>query len=302
LGASAGGIFGLMLVRNAADLVDVNVRHHLELGVDRILAIDNGSGDGTAERLEALAGELPVEVDRDPGPYKQAELMARLGDRARDRGAEWLMPIDADEFFVSARPLSRVLAETEADAISVELVNFVQRHRRRRPAPRGLLTMDHRPARTIPQEEARYHVEAGEWSVVEVAWQRKLIARARVGIRFEAGAHKLRGGEGAIARSDEVVCLHAPLRARSSLVERFEHSQRLAAAGMPDDLGWQSRALEAAAGDPERLWRANSNRRGHLIVGGEPRALVRDPRLRQVARRHVPGRISAALSWARGRL
>lgn len=299
MGASAGGIIGLMVVRNGVDLIDVNVRHHVELGVERILAIDNGSADGTGERLEELAHTLPVEVEHDSGPYQQAELINRLAGRARDRGASWLLPIDADEFFVSPRPLPRVLAEIDSDAVSVELVNFVQRYRRRRPTPRGLLTMDHRPARTIPQSEARYHVEAGEWSVVEVAWQPKLIARASAEIGFEMGAHMLRGLANEPKPSDEIVCLHAPLRARSSLQDRVEHSQRLAAAGTPDDFGWQSRALEAAADDPERLWRANSNRRGRLIVGGEPRPLVRDARLRTLARRHLPGRIRAVLRRAR---
>ena len=52
--------------------------------------------------------------------------------------------------------------------------------------------MDHRPAQTIPQAEARYHVGIGEWSLVEVAALRS--SRYRPGERtwLLAGAHELR--------------------------------------------------------------------------------------------------------------
>ena len=34
-------IFGVMVVRNEADILEVNVRHHLELGLNRVLVADN---------------------------------------------------------------------------------------------------------------------------------------------------------------------------------------------------------------------------------------------------------------------
>ena len=102
---SSPRVFGLMVVRDAVDLVRVNALHHFETGLERLLVIDNGSRDGTGELLRELALELPLEVESDPGPFRQADLTNRLAFEARHAGADWVLPIDADEFFVAeARP------------------------------------------------------------------------------------------------------------------------------------------------------------------------------------------------------
>lgn len=292
-------VFGLLVVRDGADLIRANVLHHLGLGLERLLVLDNGSGDGTQDHLRRLARTLPIELEIDGGPFEHAEFINRLADRARTAGADWLLPIDADEFFVPAEPLPGLLGRSDAGALRIEVVNFVQRHRRRTPSARTLLTMDHRPAHTIPQPEARYHVAAGEWSMVEVAWQPKVVVRAAGRAWIQIGSHGVDDPPGPVEATDRIVCLHAPLRDRSRIEARVEHGRRHAAAGAPGDIGWQSRDLDLAA-DTKTLWRANSNRRGALSVGGERRALVRDPRLRELAAPHVPGRFAAAIARLRG--
>ena len=167
------------------------------------------------------------------------------------------------------------------------MVNFVQRHGVREPSPRGLLTMDHRARHTLPQGEARYHVESGEWSIVEVAWHRKLIVRLSEATWIGTGAHTLRRPAGRIEPTAEIVCLHAPLRARSAIADRVVHARRIAAAGAAPDTGWQNRDLDRGEQEVERLWRANSNRDGRLVVGGERRGLVGDRRLRDLVSAHL---------------
>ena len=167
-----------MVVRDAADLIEVNLRHHSSRRASSgCSSLDNGSRDGTRELLGELALRLPVDVEDDLGPYRQADLTNRLAYEARLQGAEWALPIDADEFFVADDVIPAAVTGTAAGALSIEVVNFVQHHSRRRPSARGLLTMDHRAKRTLPQAEAQYHVGVGEWSIVEVAWHRKLIVR-----------------------------------------------------------------------------------------------------------------------------
>ena len=301
-GAGGAGprVFGLMVVRDVADLVRVNLLHHLGAGLERVLVIDNGSTDGTRERLERLAQRLPVELSIDPGPFQMAELTNRLAAEARRQGADWVLPIDADEFFVAPAPLPQVLRASDAGALRIEVVNFVQRRRRRRPSERALLTMDHRPAHTIPQDEARYHVAIGEWSLVEVVWQSKLVVRPGERTWLLPGNHEVRDPVGPIEAGAEIVCLHAPLRARSRIAARAKHGRRTDEAGEPADSGWQNRDLDLAGGATERLWRANSNRRGWLEVGGERRALIRDRRLRDAVAPHAPGPVAAALARVRG--
>ncbi len=170
-------VWGAMVVRDAVDLVEVNVRHHLHVGLERLLVIDNGSTDGTWERLRELAARLPVAVRRDEGPFRQAEMVNALVAEAGAAGADWVAPIDVDEFFVAPGGLPRALAPVAAAVVEAEVVNFVQRRRRRRASPRALLTMDHRPAVPLAPLRARPLVAAGRRAVVEVEWEPSVIVR-----------------------------------------------------------------------------------------------------------------------------
>ncbi len=48
-------IFGVMMVRNEADILRINLLYHLASGIDQVLVVDNGSTDGTAAILEGFA-------------------------------------------------------------------------------------------------------------------------------------------------------------------------------------------------------------------------------------------------------
>lgn len=86
-------VFGIMMVKDEADIVASTVGHLLTQ-VDHVIVADNGSTDGTREIL----AELDVEVIDDPDPaYYQSAKMTRLAHLAADQGAEWVVPADADE-------------------------------------------------------------------------------------------------------------------------------------------------------------------------------------------------------------
>ncbi len=160
-------------------------------------------------------------------------------------------------------------------------MNFVQRRRVRRSSARTLLTMDHRPAAPPPRDEAQALVTAGERALVERPWEPTVIFRPRPGVGLAMGNHAVTGTDAPTVATDEITCLHAPLRSRAQLAYRREHAARLAAARDDPELGWHVRALADALAEDERaVWRANSNARGHLSVGGRRRPLVRDTRLR----------------------
>ena len=125
-------VFGIVVVRNEADVIRLSILHHLALGLDRVLVIDNGSSDGTLGVLEQLHRDDPrVHWWFDPGPFRQVSLRTVLARTAYWEGADWVVPFDADEFWwVDGGDLRAVLAASDAGALRAEMINFVQRRDR----------------------------------------------------------------------------------------------------------------------------------------------------------------------------
>lgn len=101
-----------LLVRDEADIVDAQITHHLNAGVDFVIATDHGSIDGTTEILEEYASEgylhrIAVTGEMYDGGWRTS--MARLA--ATEHGADWVINTDADEFWM---PLNGSLKETFA--------------------------------------------------------------------------------------------------------------------------------------------------------------------------------------------
>jgi Glycosyl transferase family 2 len=91
-----------LLLRDEADIIDSMLSFHLNTGVDFVIAMDNGSVDGTTEILESYAreGVLHLTHQRELDHFEQGKWvthMARLA--ATDYGADWIVNADADEFW-----------------------------------------------------------------------------------------------------------------------------------------------------------------------------------------------------------
>lgn len=106
------------IVRNEADIIEAFVRHNLTV-VDHLALIDHGSFDGTSEILAALVKEgLPLGVARDERiGFFQPEVLTPLArDILRDRNADFVFVLDADEFLKtpSRDALEEILARVPA--------------------------------------------------------------------------------------------------------------------------------------------------------------------------------------------
>jgi hypothetical protein len=90
-----------LLARDEADIVDAQVKFHLNAGVDFVIATDNLSRDGTTEILESYAREGQLHLIREDSEYlRQADWITRMGRlAATDFGADWVIHSDADEFW-----------------------------------------------------------------------------------------------------------------------------------------------------------------------------------------------------------
>ena len=90
---------GVTMVKNEADIIESFVRHNLG-HLDGLVILDHASIDNTPAILSALAKEgLPIHVERTEYPhFKQHEFMTELAKQCFRHGAEYVVPLDADEF------------------------------------------------------------------------------------------------------------------------------------------------------------------------------------------------------------
>ena len=123
-------VAAVMIVRDEADILSINVAHHLALGIDEFWIIDNGSTDGTTRLLRKLTRRgVPIRWQRDDGPFAQSAMTSTLARDAHRAGADWVVAVDADEFWTTSGPsLHRVLGTAGAGvvALAAEVVNYVQ--------------------------------------------------------------------------------------------------------------------------------------------------------------------------------
>lgn len=293
-----------MVVRNAADLVGVHLAYHRAAGVDAAWVIDNGSTDETPRVLTRVAGRDPaVRWRRESGPFRQAELVSGLAAEAVAAGMDWVLPTDADEFWWSPDgSLGEALAAapTEAGALEVELVNFVQDRRVRHPQASALLSMTWRAQPFGAVADARRLVTEGTIAFVEMRYPPKWASRAVPGLAVHKGNHHVDGLAGPAVPTDRLVLLHAPLRAADCLVDRAEHGRRSAAVEPDPVTSWHLRRIDALeqAGRLEDEWIANSRVGGVLGTGG-PGRLRPDPRLRDAVAPFLPRWAAARASAAR---
>jgi hypothetical protein len=270
-----------MVVRNEADIIEVNLRYHRGIGVDEFLVIDNGSTDGTTEVLRRLARSMPLRWSVDAGPYDQSAMATGLAREAASHGATWVLPTDADEFWWSPNDLHVELA-VEATAIRAPVVNFVQDRRQRRARTRALLRMAHRVEVAVgPPEDAERLVRTRRAGFVEIEYEPKWAVRPTETLVIHKGNHAVSGVSGPRVLDRSLQILHAPLRARTILRQMAEHGRRLAATDPARGEGWHALRWSEMSGRRELAieWAANSSRRGTIDVAGRRRPLVRDERL-----------------------
>jgi glycosyltransferase involved in cell wall biosynthesis len=273
-------VYGISEVRDEADIVAASVRHHLALGLDRVIVIDNGSRDNTTQVLASLQSEprFAWRVIETIG-HRQDDLFTRLAREAYAEGADWVVPFDADEFWdTGGESLQDILEDTSSDVLSAPSVNFVQERSVTASTSGCLTTMHHRavPHGRGPGLNAEL-VERGEIAYVEIEDYEKRVTRLKAQVSIAHGNHKV-APDRETQRTDALRLLHAPLRSRAHLRHKAENGRRVAEAFDNPNIGWHSRrfARLEAEGKLDREWDANSQRDGHLELPAGPRQVVRD--------------------------
>lgn len=81
---------------NEADIIGATLAHLYEQGVGNVYVYDGMSTDGTRDVLS----QFPCKVFDDDSPvHRQPALMSELAHRAYEDGADFILPVDSDEFW-----------------------------------------------------------------------------------------------------------------------------------------------------------------------------------------------------------
>jgi glycosyltransferase involved in cell wall biosynthesis len=119
-------VVALLGVKDEVELIGASINHLRSIGVDLIIAYDDGSTDGTLEVLEALKTNDDlwiVHVDR-VEPWKDAITETWRLAWARKANADWILFLDADEFWIPATGSLRDCCSLEnADILTVDRFN-----------------------------------------------------------------------------------------------------------------------------------------------------------------------------------
>lgn len=122
-------LVAVSVVKNEADIIEAFIRHTLAW-VDHHLIFDHDSTDGTREILQALqSAGLPLSLFRDdaPGHLQQARSNHLTRLAAQAHAADWILPLDADEFLdgPSRAELEAVLLQANPEqAASLPLLDY----------------------------------------------------------------------------------------------------------------------------------------------------------------------------------
>ena len=105
-----------ILIRDEADVIEANVRHHAAAGVSSFIVTDNGSVDGTREILDTLSNEFDLSIIDEPSKTIDQDLwVSRMASQLQEQGrADWVINNDADEFWVTTgnTPLPEALTQS----------------------------------------------------------------------------------------------------------------------------------------------------------------------------------------------
>lgn len=227
------------MVRDEADIIAATLANMLTQ-VDHVIVADNLSTDDTGRIAYELGAT--VIIDSDPA-YRQSEKMTRLAEFARQRGADWIIPFDADEIWYS--PFGRIGDVLEALPVQYAIATAdLYDH-----VATGLDPNDNNPVQRI------------RWRRRERGALPKVACRSSIPVTIEQGNHSAVFPTDSI--SGQLVVRHYPYRSVEQFIRKAANgAAAYAATDLPEHVGQHWRGYgrilaehgEEALADVFRRW------------------------------------------------
>lgn len=252
--------FGAVVgVKDEVELILPCIDHLRRIGVDAIHVVDAGSTDGTLEALAPFVGQpgfaLSHEDTLDPDPTAWSR---RIAAAARASGADWVLFLDADEFWMPAGGSMHAVRWLDAlDVVTVDRFNV--------PLDGGGLLTDDRRAPSLahdlslivePLPDFRRRMEADpDLPWIRIVPARKVMARADRIASIGEGFHTIQGTPGPplrSARARDLLIAHVPFSTIGRFARKVANIHRVFAVHddyFGQDMAWHWRRLLACRDD-----------------------------------------------------
>ena len=242
---SIGAIVG---VKDEVGLISRCLDHLFRIGVDKIVVQDYGSTDGTVEAVQARMGQAVRLCHFDEGVDRDVTFWGtQEADLARSLKTDWVLLLDADEFWLPAGGSVRnVLAGVEDQVVTAPRYNVAATHAcPDLPDPLTPDRYEEVPLYVERLSDRRAQLDGPD----AVSWIRsvpipKVALRPHAVSRIEAGHHAVLDGSGRIVPSATprgLLIAHLPF----SSWQRFERKINNVRASIAlqqqyhsDDRGW----------------------------------------------------------------
>jgi hypothetical protein len=200
---------------------------------------------------------------------------------ARARGADWVIPLDVDEFWHPWEPLQGIVGEAAAKglgALEVRRIEFIQARDQVETTMAGSRRATWRVERPLAGDAAMAEFMAGERSMFETEPQPKWIVRTTPDLRIAMGGHSAENTAGPTEVCLRISIFHLAMRSRKRAQDRVEHAVRVDLVDKRTNVSVQNRywKMMAERGDLDGAWRAHSSEDGALDVFGRRVELIED--------------------------